>query len=231
MVLGETQIYAQVREALRRAEAEGAADPALTGLFHAGVASRASGPAGNVARRRSRRIRRAGCRPRQARRWAGSQDREVVVVGAGRWRRWRSSTSASAGWVRSASSTVRSSTRAAWPSGPAPSTATSTRSAEALPTADLVVSATGAAGTVIDARQRAERDARREGAGHWSLLDLAVPRDVEPAVASLEGVVRHRRRGRARATRRARRSDGGRHRAGPRDRRRRGTSLRGPPAR
>ena len=34
MVLGETQIYAQVREALRRAEAEGAAAPPLTGLFH-----------------------------------------------------------------------------------------------------------------------------------------------------------------------------------------------------
>ncbi len=39
MVLGETQIHAQVREALRRAEAEGAAGPTLTGLFHA--ASRA----------------------------------------------------------------------------------------------------------------------------------------------------------------------------------------------
>jgi glutamyl-tRNA reductase len=35
MVLGETQIHAQVREALRRADAEGAAGPALTGLFHA----------------------------------------------------------------------------------------------------------------------------------------------------------------------------------------------------
>ena len=34
MVLGETQIYAQVREALRRAESEGAAASTLTGLFH-----------------------------------------------------------------------------------------------------------------------------------------------------------------------------------------------------
>ena len=37
MVLGETQIYAQVREALRRAEAEDAADPASPALFHAGA--------------------------------------------------------------------------------------------------------------------------------------------------------------------------------------------------
>src|SRR5204863_8136242 len=35
MVLGETQILAQVRAALRRAQAEGTAGPALTGLFHA----------------------------------------------------------------------------------------------------------------------------------------------------------------------------------------------------
>ncbi|MEX2625460.1 MAG: hypothetical protein WD225_01175, partial [Ilumatobacteraceae bacterium] len=35
MVLGESQIQSQVREAVRRAEAEGGAGPALTGLFHA----------------------------------------------------------------------------------------------------------------------------------------------------------------------------------------------------
>src|SRR5439155_302735 len=37
MVLGETQIQRQVREALRRAEAEGAAGPALATVFHAAV--------------------------------------------------------------------------------------------------------------------------------------------------------------------------------------------------
>ncbi|MGH2591659.1 MAG: glutamyl-tRNA reductase, partial [Actinomycetota bacterium] len=35
MVLGEPQILSQAREALRRAQSEGAAGPALTGLFHA----------------------------------------------------------------------------------------------------------------------------------------------------------------------------------------------------
>ena len=35
MVLGETQIHAQVREAIRRASGEGAAGPTLTELFHA----------------------------------------------------------------------------------------------------------------------------------------------------------------------------------------------------
>ena len=35
MVIGETQIHAQVREALRTAEAEGASGPAMRSLFHA----------------------------------------------------------------------------------------------------------------------------------------------------------------------------------------------------
>ena len=39
MVLGESQILAQVREADRRAEAEGATTSALTGLFHAAARS------------------------------------------------------------------------------------------------------------------------------------------------------------------------------------------------
>ena len=39
MVLGETQIYSQVREAIRRAENEGAAGRTLTGLFHAATRS------------------------------------------------------------------------------------------------------------------------------------------------------------------------------------------------
>ena len=82
MVLGETQIYAQVREALRRAETEGAAGPALTGLFHA--AARAG--------RRVRQETSLGAAPdafvalgadlaEEA--LGGLSDREVVVVGAG----------------------------------------------------------------------------------------------------------------------------------------------------
>src|SRR5207247_10924285 len=37
MVLGETQIQSQVRDAYRRADAEGAAGPALGPMFHAAV--------------------------------------------------------------------------------------------------------------------------------------------------------------------------------------------------
>ena len=82
MVLGETQIHAQVREAIRRADAEGAAGPALTGLFHA--ATRAG--------RRVRQETTLGAAPDAfvalgadlaADALGGSRRADVVVVGAG----------------------------------------------------------------------------------------------------------------------------------------------------
>ncbi|HXF36143.1 MAG TPA: glutamyl-tRNA reductase, partial [Actinomycetota bacterium] len=55
-----------------------------------------------------------------------------------------------------------------------------------LARAELVVSATGATGTVIDAETAA--DARRGTRARLFVLDLAVPRDVDPAVGGLAGV-------------------------------------------
>jgi glutamyl-tRNA reductase len=59
----------------------------------------------------------------------------------------------------------------------------------AMRSADLVVSCTGAAGFVITEAMLAGVIAAREPAGRpLVLLDLAMPRDVEPAVAELDGV-------------------------------------------
>ncbi len=83
MVIGETQIHAQVREALRTAEAEGASGPAMRSLFHA--AARAG--------RRARAETSLGAAPDAfvalgadlAEEELGDlRDRHVVVVGAGR---------------------------------------------------------------------------------------------------------------------------------------------------
>jgi glutamyl-tRNA reductase len=82
MVLGETQIHAQVREALRRSAAEGGAGVTLTGVFHA--ASRAG--------RRVRQETSLGAAPDAfvalgadlaAEALGDLRAREVVVVGAG----------------------------------------------------------------------------------------------------------------------------------------------------
>lgn len=61
------------------------------------------------------------------------------------------------------------------------------RLAEAIAAADLVVSATGAAGTVVGADAVAAGVRARSGRPLF-FLDLALPRDVDPAVAALPGV-------------------------------------------
>ncbi|HEX6131043.1 MAG TPA: glutamyl-tRNA reductase, partial [Actinomycetota bacterium] len=186
MVLGETQIHAQVREALRRAGAEGAAGPSLTGLFHA-------------ASRTGRRVRQEtglGAAPDAfvalgaalaSESLGDVAGRHLVVVGAGQMAALavRHLRDLGAGPVRILN---RSLERAR-----ALAERTDAEHAdldalpEALARADLVVSATGAAGYVLRhatvARAMASRDGRP-----LVLLDLAVPRDVDPEVGYVEGV-------------------------------------------
>lgn len=181
MVLGEPQILSQVRDALRRAEAEGAAGPALTGLFHA-------------AARTGRRVRTetaVGAAPDAfvaagadlaEEKLGGLEGRRAVVVGAGQMcalavkhlrRR-------GLGNVRILNRSLERARALAERTG------TEHGALDELPSviteADLLVSATGAAGTVVFAASLEER--RRP----LFVLDLAVPRDVEPAVRELTDV-------------------------------------------
>ena len=186
MVLGETQIHAQVREALRRAEAEGAVGPTLTGLFHAGS--------------------RAGRRVRQETGLGAAPDafvalgasladdaigglagRDVVVVGAGQMAALavKHLRSRDVGPVRILNRSLEH----------ARSLADRTNAEhgdldelpDALRHADLVVSATGAAGYVLRHQPVATAMQDRDGAP-LVLLDLAVPRDVDPEVSYVDGV-------------------------------------------
>ena len=58
----------------------------------------------------------------------------------------------------------------------------------ALAHADLVVSATGAAGIVVHARRGRAAPWLDRPARPLALIDLAVPRDVDPEAAAIEGV-------------------------------------------
>jgi glutamyl-tRNA reductase len=186
MVLGETQIQTQVREALRKAIAEGAAGPQVTALFHA-------------ASRTGRRIRQEtslGAAPDAfvelganlaAEALAGLADRDVVVIGAGQMASLAAKHLRSRGVGR-----VRILNR----SREHAKLLAQRTSAEhgdlfdlplALADADLVVSATGAAGTVLGFDTVAAAMTARQGKG-LVVLDLAVPRDVDPAVATIAGV-------------------------------------------
>ena len=85
MVLGETQIHAQVREALRTAEAEGASGPATRSLFHAAGAGGPARTGRDIARRGARRVRGARRRPRDRRRWAICRAATWSWWAPGRW--------------------------------------------------------------------------------------------------------------------------------------------------
>jgi glutamyl-tRNA reductase len=186
MVLGETQIYSQVREAIRRAEAEGTAGRALTGLFHA------AGRSG----RRVRQETSLGAAPDAfvelgaqiaSEALEGLGGRVVTVVGAGQMAALavKHLRGRGVGPVRILNRSLEHARALAERTG------TEHLALEELPqalaTSDLVVSATGAAGHVIG---RAQVEAATAGrAGHpLILLDLAVPRDVEPSCATLPGV-------------------------------------------
>ncbi len=187
MVVGETQIYAQVREALRRAEAEGAVGPALTGLFHA------AGRAG----RRVRSETALGAAPdafvamgadTAESSLGGLEDRDVVVVGAGQMAALavKHLRRRGVGPVRILNRSLEHARSLA--------ERTNARHGdldalpEALGHADLVVSATGAAGTVIPRDMVASAIGHRDQGRTLVLLDLAVPRDVEAGVGTLDGV-------------------------------------------
>jgi glutamyl-tRNA reductase len=186
MVLGETQIHAQVREALRRAAAEGAAGTALTGVFHS--ASRAG--------RRVRQETSLGAAPDAfvalgadlaANELGDLGGRDVVVVGAGQM---------AALAVKHLHQRGVGPTRILNRSLEHARALAERTNAEhgdldqlpdALLHADLVVSATGAAVHVIDAPMVAAAMQGRDGRP-LVFVDLAVPRDIDPASAEVEGV-------------------------------------------
>jgi glutamyl-tRNA reductase len=186
MVLGETQIYAQVREAMRRADAEGAAGASLEGLFHS--ATRAG--------RRVRQETTLGAAPDAfvalaaqlaAEELGGLEGRDALIVGAGQMAAL-AARHLRARRVSHLQILNRSIEHAEALAGHAGADHGDLGALpEALARADLVVSATGAAGTVIEADAVAAAR-RARPTRPLVLIDLAVPRDVEPEAGSIDGV-------------------------------------------
>ena len=186
MVIGETQIHAQVREALRTAEAEGASGPAMRSLFHA--AARAG--------RRARAETSLGAAPDAfvalgadlaAEELGDLRGRHVVVVGAGRMAGLavQHLHGRGVGSVRVLNRSLEHARALAERTGD--DFAGLDHLPAAIADADLVVSATGAAAAVIDA-ETVGAALERTRTAPLVLLDLAVPRDVDPGVEALDGV-------------------------------------------
>jgi glutamyl-tRNA reductase len=185
MVLGEPQIHSQVRQALRGAQGERAAGPVLTSLFREAlrVGRRArretgieSSPAAFVE---------AGAGLASAH-LGGLDGRAVLVIGAGEMSRLaiRALRERGVGPVTILNRTPERAARLAGLTGG--SHGPLERLEAALSSADLVVSSTGATGIVLGRDVVERATSGREGPQF--LLDLAVPRDVDPAAGELAGI-------------------------------------------
>jgi glutamyl-tRNA reductase len=185
MVTGEPQILSQVRRALRLAEAEGASGPLLGALFRQAVR------VGKRARAETRigaspaAFVEAGARLAE-RALGGLSGRQVLLVGAGQMSELAARHLEGRGIVgmtvlnRTPGRAERLAARTGGRSGPLE------RLTHALEQADLVVCSTGASGIVVDRETVEQATAGRDRVLFF--LDLAVPRDVDPAVSDLPGV-------------------------------------------
>jgi len=200
MVVGESQILGQVRQALgvareqetlgrelgalgalalrtgKRAHAETGIDRAGASLVSVGIGLAAARLPGEPLPGEPRP---AGDAPLRGRR--------VLVVGAGSMSALAAATASrlAAAAIVIANRTIENAERLAPTLGG--SVTDLAGLPEAMAAADLVISCTGAAGVVITAAALARVMARRDGAP-LVLLDLAMPRDVEPAAGDLAGV-------------------------------------------
>ncbi|KAA1422143.1 glutamyl-tRNA reductase [Mumia zhuanghuii] len=186
MVVGESQILGQVRTALQRGQDDATVGPALNLLFqqalriakrgHAETGIDKAGPSLVAASLEA--VARSGHR---------LEDMRVLVVGAGAMAALAATTAARRGvaHVSVANRTDASAERLAASVG-----GSSVRWADlsdALGEADLVISCTGATGTVIGIDQVRAATAGRTTP--YVLIDLALPRDIDEEVAGLPGVM------------------------------------------
>ena len=185
MVTGEPQILSQVRQAHRRASDEGATGPGVTALFQA--AARAG--------RRVRAETGLGAAPDAfVRAGLGLADEDIgglegkraVVIGAGQMAALAVKQLRHRG-VGSVRVLNRSPERARVIAQRSDAEhGDLSELSEAIRHADVVVSATGATGLLIHASTVREAMAGRTNP--MFILDMAVPRDVEPSVSGIEGV-------------------------------------------
>ena len=201
MVVGEDQILGQVRSAVKLAAEHGTAGRVLGELgrlaLRTGKRARAETAIGRAGfSLLSAAVELAAARLGPLR--PGEDPlagRDVLVVGAGSMSGLATATAARSG---AASITVANRTRKhAERLAASVSTVTTTVTGladlpAAIAAADVVISCTGAAGQVITGDMVSAALAAREteaGRGTLVIMDLAMPRDVEPGVADLPGVV------------------------------------------
>jgi glutamyl-tRNA reductase len=186
VILGEGQILGQVRDALKMAEEEGTAHQSLSKIFrHAievGKRSRAETGIGRGATSLS-----SAAVALASERLGTLVERRVLVLGAGEMGEGMARSLAGSGVaevVVAGRGTERSTELATRVGGRAIAIE---QLPQALVTADLVLTSTGATEVVIT-QEDAEVAMQRRFGRPLLIVDIAVPRDVDPGVAEVPGV-------------------------------------------
>ena len=186
VILGEGQILGQVRDALKVAESEGTAQQSLARVFrHAievGKRSRAETGIGRGAVSLS-----SAAVALAAERLGTLVERRVLVLGAGEMGEGMARSLAGSGvaeLVVAGRGTERSTELATRVGGRA---VPIDRLPQALVTADLVLTSTGSTEMVIT-QEEVETAMQRRFGRPLLIVDIAVPRDVDPGVADIPGV-------------------------------------------
>ncbi len=187
MVVGERQVLSQVRQALQRAQQDGSVGPTLNQLFQQAlrVGRRARAESGIDKLAPSV----VSAALEQAEAALGTfADVAAVVIGAGDVGRLAAADLRGRG-VANVTVVNRTAERGGRLAADcAGSTRPWAQLSEALAEADLVVSCTGAGGVVVSRLAVQHAVAHRRRNRPFTVVDLAVPRDVEPNVSTLAGV-------------------------------------------
>jgi glutamyl-tRNA reductase len=188
MVVGEAQILAQVKQAYDLAGRAGSAGPVMHHLFQAAlrVARRVAGETSLHRHRVS--IPSVAIADFASRIFERFDDKQVLVIGAGKMARETLHYLAGVG-VRKLTILNRDPARAEELARQWHGTAAAWNSlADQLVAADLVVSTTGADRPVVSLADYQHHVARRRYQRPLFILDLAMPRDFEPAIRDELGV-------------------------------------------
>ncbi|HEU4758753.1 MAG TPA: glutamyl-tRNA reductase [Dehalococcoidia bacterium] len=188
MVLGESQILGQVRDAMSAATEAHTLNGALSRLFHAAITvgkrARTQTGIGRYA------VSVSSAAVALARRTLGDlSGRTVLVISAGSTGKLAAKSLAQNGGSRIlvANRTHERAAELAAAIGPEAEGVPFSRLGEALARADIVISGTAAEGFILGPAEVGPQMASRNGRS-LLLIDIAVPRDIDPAVAAIPNV-------------------------------------------
>ena len=187
MIVGERQVLGQVRASFSAATEGGHTKSPLTRVFHSALRAGRRVHRETSIGQHSRSVSRAAVQLARGM-FDRLDDRRALVIGAGDAGRMVARALADAG-VSQITVTNRTQWRAEELAKELGGVATPFENLpQALSEADLVISSTGSPGYVVDAAMVADAMAQRTAADPILMIDIAVPRDIDPGAGDLECV-------------------------------------------